>query len=151
VALEARGDLAYEASDCGLLSADLAAGIRRVKGLKKLGVRLGNWLTAHQAHTLWQAPNRELLKGKRDRALLALLLACGLRRHELAELTSATSSSVKGIGQSWTCGEMLVTFVPFPSQIGSTGCLTNGQRLRVLNLESSFGGSVAPVELGAKL
>src|SRR5713101_7214700 len=33
--------LAYEASDCGLLSADLAAGIRRVKGVKKLGVRLG--------------------------------------------------------------------------------------------------------------
>lgn len=40
--------LAYEASDCGLLSADLAAGIWRVKGLKKLGVRLGNWLTAEQ-------------------------------------------------------------------------------------------------------
>src|ERR1017187_2880803 len=36
--------LAYEAADCGLLSADLAAGIRRVKGVKKLGVRLGNWL-----------------------------------------------------------------------------------------------------------
>ena len=44
--------LAYEASDCGLLSADLAAGIRRVKGVKKLGVRLGNWLTAEQAHAL---------------------------------------------------------------------------------------------------
>jgi hypothetical protein len=40
--------LAYEATDCGLLSADLAAGIRRVKGVKKLGVRLGNWLTAEQ-------------------------------------------------------------------------------------------------------
>src|SRR5450756_1981069 len=38
--------LAYEAADCGLLSADLAAGIRRVKGVKKLGIRLGNWLTA---------------------------------------------------------------------------------------------------------
>src|SRR5438874_13408770 len=36
--------LAYEASDCGLLSADLAAGIRRVKGVKKTGVRLGNWV-----------------------------------------------------------------------------------------------------------
>ena len=36
--------LAYEAADCGLLSADLTAGIRRVKGVKKLGVRLGNWL-----------------------------------------------------------------------------------------------------------
>jgi hypothetical protein len=31
--------LAYEAADCGLLSADLAAGIRRVKGVKNLGVR----------------------------------------------------------------------------------------------------------------
>ena len=36
--------LAYEAADCGLLSPELAAGIRRVKGAKKLGVRLGNWL-----------------------------------------------------------------------------------------------------------
>src|ERR1035438_7028540 len=37
--------LVYEAADCGLLSPELAAGIRRVKGAKKLGVRLGNWLT----------------------------------------------------------------------------------------------------------
>ena len=46
--------LAYEAADCGLLIADLAAGIRHVKGVKKLGVRLGNWLTAEQGQTLWQ-------------------------------------------------------------------------------------------------
>ena len=78
--------MAYEAADCGLLSADLAAGIRRVKGVKKLGVRLGNWLTAEQGITLWQAPDRERPKGKRDRALLSVLLACGLRRHEVAEL-----------------------------------------------------------------
>ena len=31
--------LAYEAADCGLLSADLAAGIRRVKGAKMQGLR----------------------------------------------------------------------------------------------------------------
>jgi len=78
--------LAYEAADCGLLSADAAAGIRRVKGLKKLGVRLGNWLTADQAITLWKAPAGERLKDKRDRALVALLLACGLRRHEAVTL-----------------------------------------------------------------
>src|ERR1700693_5397232 len=78
--------LAYEASDCGLLSPDLAAGIRRVRGVKKLGMRLGNWLTAEQSHALWQAPDRQCLKGKRNRALLALLLACGLRRHEAVSL-----------------------------------------------------------------
>jgi integrase len=78
---------AYEAVDCGLLSPDLAAGIRRVKGVKKLGIRLGNWLTAEQGNALWQAPDRQRLKGKRDRALLALLLACGLRRHEAVALT----------------------------------------------------------------
>jgi hypothetical protein len=49
--------LAYEAADCGLLSADLAAGIRRVKGVRNLGVRLGNWLTAEQGQALWQVPN----------------------------------------------------------------------------------------------
>src|SRR6202171_6021507 len=79
--------LAYEAADCGLLSADLATGIRRVKGVKKLGVRLGNWLSAEQGQALWQAPDCGRMKGKRDRALLAVLLACGLRRHELASLT----------------------------------------------------------------
>jgi hypothetical protein len=40
--------LGYEAADAGLLSPDLAAGIRRVKGAKKFGVRMGNWLTAEQ-------------------------------------------------------------------------------------------------------
>ncbi len=34
--------LAYEAADSGLLSSDLAAGIRRVKGVRNLGMRLGN-------------------------------------------------------------------------------------------------------------
>ena len=79
--------LAYEAADCGLLSADLAAGIRRVNGVKKLGVRLGDWLTAEQGAALRQAPDAQRLKGQRGRALLSLLLACGLRRHEVAELT----------------------------------------------------------------
>jgi integrase len=78
--------LAYEAADGGFLSPDPAAGIRRVKGVKKIGVRLGNWLTAEQSQRLWQAPGGERLKEKRDRALLAVLLACGLRRHEAVAL-----------------------------------------------------------------
>jgi hypothetical protein len=56
--------LAYEAADCGLLSVDLASGIRRVKGVKKLGVHLGNWLTGEQGQRLWQAPDKARLEGK---------------------------------------------------------------------------------------
>ena len=48
--------LAYEVADTGLLSPDLAAGIRRVKGAKRIGVRLGNWLTAEQSRALLGAP-----------------------------------------------------------------------------------------------
>jgi integrase len=104
--------LAYEAADCGLLSADLAAGIRRVKGVKKLGIRLRNWLTAEQGNALWQARDRQRLKGKRDRALLALLLACGLRRHE------AVACSAKNTGPLliWLARE--ATFERFRFPIG---------------------------------
>jgi site-specific recombinase XerD len=87
VRLAAVRRLAYEAADTGLLSPDLAAGIRRVKGAKKLGMRLGNWLTADEARSLWQLPNMHTVKGKRDRAILAVLLGCGLRRRELIDLS----------------------------------------------------------------
>ena len=87
VRLAAVRRLAYEAADTGLLSPELAAGIRRVKGSKKLGMRLGNWLTVDEARTLWQLPDAFMLKGKRDRAILAVLLGCGLRRGELIDLT----------------------------------------------------------------
>ena len=87
VRLAAVRRLAYEAADTGLLSPELAAGIRRVKGAKKLGMKLGNWLTVDEARTLWQLPDAFMLKGKRDRAILAVLLGCGLRRGELIDLT----------------------------------------------------------------
>jgi len=87
VRLAAVRRLAYEAADTGLLSPELAAGIRRVKGAKKLGMRLGNWLTVDEARSLWQLPDMHSVKGKRDRAILAVLLGCGLRRRELIDLT----------------------------------------------------------------
>jgi site-specific recombinase XerD len=39
-----------------------------------------------QAIALLEAPDPDTMKGKRDLALLAILLACGLRRHEVIEL-----------------------------------------------------------------
>src|SRR6516164_6503151 len=103
VALEARGlgavsinvritavrKLAVEAADNGLLAPELANGITRVKGVKSKGVRLGNWLTVKQAQTLLNTPDVGTTKGLRDRAILAVLLGCGLRRSEVAALTVA--------------------------------------------------------------
>jgi site-specific recombinase XerC len=78
--LAAMRRLAYEAADSGLLSPDLAAGIRRVKGVKALGARLGNWLSADQARLLLLKADGADLRSIRDLAMVAVLLGCGLRR-----------------------------------------------------------------------
>src|SRR5713226_5860 len=81
--------LATEAADNGLLAPELAAGICRVKSAKSIGIRVGNWLTLRQAQALLGAPDISTVKGLRDRAILAVLLGCGLRRSEVAALTFA--------------------------------------------------------------
>jgi len=78
--------LANEAADSGLLSPDLAAGISRVKGAKQLGQRTGNWLTLEQSSEVLDHSRGDSLRAKRDHAILAMLLGCGLRRSELVKL-----------------------------------------------------------------
>src|SRR5229473_1179849 len=103
VSLEARGlgsssiiirmsairKLAVEAADNGLLSPELASGICRVKSVKSTGVRVGNWLSLRQAQALLSTPDVATVQGQRDRAILAVMLGCGLRRSEVAALTCA--------------------------------------------------------------
>lgn len=81
--------LAAEAADNGLLTETHANGIGRVKGVKQAGVRSGAWLTKDQAQRLLLVPDTATLKGLRDRAILAVMLGCGLRRSEVAGLTYA--------------------------------------------------------------
>jgi site-specific recombinase XerD len=78
--------LATEAADSGVLSSEVAAAIGRVKGVKSEGVRTGNWLTVKQAEDLIKSANATTVKGRRDRALLAVMIGCGLRREEAASL-----------------------------------------------------------------
>ena len=49
-------------------------------------MRTGNWLTKAQAEAILQAPDLSTLQGKRDRAMLTVLIGCGLRRDEAARL-----------------------------------------------------------------
>jgi integrase len=85
--LSAIRKLAMEAADSGLMLPNVATAISRVRGAKQVGIRTGQWLTREQAEDLISAPNVAENKGKRDRALLAVLIGCGLRRREAAALT----------------------------------------------------------------
>ena len=78
--------LAYEAADCGLLSPELAAGIRHVKGVKQLGRRSGNWLSLEQCSKILSGVTGSDLRARRDHAMISMLVGCGLRRSELAAL-----------------------------------------------------------------
>ena len=81
--------LAIEAADNGLMDQHLAAGVCRIHGPRRLGGRVGNWLTTTQASALVNAPPADSIKGKRDRAILGVAVGCGLRRSEIATLTVA--------------------------------------------------------------
>ena len=72
--------IAYEAADAGLLSPELAAGIRRVKGVRRIGVRFGNWLTPEQGRRLLESATPLTARELRDHAMVAMLIGCGLRR-----------------------------------------------------------------------
>jgi len=114
--------VAYEAADSGLLSPELAAGIRRVKGVRRLGIRVGNWLTAEQGKRLLESTGTNTLRSKRNRAMLSMLIGCGLRR---GELLSLTMKSIQLREEHWVIADLIgkgghIRTVPIPLWVKRT-------------------------------
>src|SRR5882724_8020173 len=131
--------LAGEAVDNGMLAPDLAAGISRVKSVKSVGIRTGNWLSRRQAQALLGAPDAATTKGLRDRAILAVLIGCGLRRSEVASLTF---THIQQRDDRWCIVDLVgkhgrVRTVPMPTWVKvaietwtTAASLTNGRVFR---------------------
>ena len=154
VRLAAVRRLAHEASDTGLLSPELAAGIRRVKGAKRLGVRIGNWLTVEQSKTLLGGLPSGSLRGKRDRAILALLIGCGLRR---AELVGLRMGDLQVREEHWVIADLIgkgkhIRTVPVPAwakravdEWTTAAAIDGGVSFRrVSRLENIWGAGITP-------
>jgi integrase len=78
--------LLRQAAERGALPHEEAIRLASVANLKSSGTRLGKWLTEKEAGRLLGVPDPTTRIGMRDRAILALLVACGLRREELVHL-----------------------------------------------------------------
>ncbi len=75
-----------QAADRGALTAEEVLRLASVPNVKQGGQRLGQWLTEGEAGKLLGVSDPKTRLGLRDRALLALLVACGLRRDEVVRL-----------------------------------------------------------------
>jgi integrase len=82
--------VAYDAADSGFLSPELAEGIRPVKGVRRIGVRIANWFTAEQGKRFLADADRDSLRSKRNYAILAILVGWEPRRGESVARRSAT-------------------------------------------------------------
>lgn len=108
--------LVSELADNELLSSESAAKIMRIKGPRRKGVRLGNWLNAGNATRFARAPDTRTKKGKRDRAVMAVLLGAGVRRGEAAQLSL---SQIQQREDRWVIVDLLgkhdrIRSVPIP-------------------------------------
>ncbi len=143
--------LAREAAANGILAPDTAATIAGLKGARQKGRHLGTWLNLDQAHALLRAPVGGVLRAKRDRALLALLVGCGLRRSEIAELTSDGIQQREG---RWVIVDIegkgnRIRSVPMPAWAKAAidawtaaASITEGKLFRAISQKGELGASL---------
>jgi hypothetical protein len=90
-----------------------------VKGAKRLGMPVGNGLSAEQGKRLLRTVDVVSLRGKRDYATLAILLGCGLRH---AELTALRVESIQQREEHWVIADLIgkgghIRTIPLPERV----------------------------------
>jgi integrase/recombinase XerD len=152
--LSAIRKLAAEAADNGALDPQVANGIRAVKGARREGRRTGNWLTRDEAQSWLSAPDKKTVRGRRDRALLAVLIGCGLRR---AEATGLTFEHVQQRDGRWVLVDLIgkrdkIRSVPMPNwakaaidEWSKTSGVSEGPVFRAINKSArAVGDGITP-------
>ena len=134
--------IAYEAADGGVPSPELAAGIRGVKGVRQIGVRLGELADTRTGPA---APRvRAVVEHARvaDQAMVAMLIGCGLRR---AELLTLRLDSIQQREEHWVIADLIgkgghVRTVPIPTWVKrhvdawtAAVAITHGPLFRAIN------------------
>jgi site-specific recombinase XerD len=145
--------LSVEAMENGYLDPAIASGISNIHDLKSRGTRAGNWLTKEEARALLDAPDTTTLQGLRDRAILAVLIGCGLRR---AELASLTFEHIQMRESRWVIVDLIGKgakrrSVPMPAwakeaidQWAQAANLTTGRVFRSIHKSGHVNGSMTP-------
>ncbi|MCJ7694778.1 MAG: tyrosine-type recombinase/integrase, partial [Anaerolineaceae bacterium] len=88
--------LMREFGEQGLLDPLNAAKIAQIKGFTPLNSRMASFLSREQAQCLINSPNTLTLRGQRDRAILALMVGCGLNRSEISCLCYENIQQLQG-------------------------------------------------------
>ncbi|MCJ7696049.1 MAG: tyrosine-type recombinase/integrase, partial [Anaerolineaceae bacterium] len=94
--LSAIRKLSHELGEQGLLDPLNAAKIAQIKGFTPLNSRMASFLSREQAQCLINSPDTLTLRGQRDRAILALMVGCGLNRSEISYLCYENIQQLQG-------------------------------------------------------
>jgi site-specific recombinase XerD len=92
-----------------------------VKGVRRIDVRLGNWLAPEQGRRLLESATPLTARELRDHAMVAMLIGCGLRR---AELLALRLESIQQREEHWVIADLVgkgghVRTVPIPAWVKS--------------------------------
>ena len=114
-----------------------------MKGVRRIGVRLGNWLTPEQGRRrLLEATTPSSPRELRDQAMVAMLIGCGLRR---AELLALQLESIQQREEHWVIVDLVgkgghVRTVPIPIWVKNhvdawtaAAAITHGPVFRAIN------------------